>query len=268
MALICMRKNLMNKNPYDILGVSQNASTDEVKKAYRKKARENHPDLNPNDPDASRRMNELNEAYDRIINPEKYTRRSPAGASEPYSGGASRYGYGYSDTRGQETGYDWNNTQGTGNNPYTWPGGFDFNDIFGYGQSASRGNIRPEVAATDSAEVRQAINDINAQHYDQAVRMLVGIPSLNRNARWYYLSAIANKGAGNALTALEQIRKAVQLEPNNNDYLRTQNAFQQTAKTYQQQSQERGFNLGTIDPGTICCGLCLAQYACRFFGGF
>ena len=52
----------MAENPYDVLGVSRDASLDEVKKAYRKKARENHPDLNPNDPAAAERLTKLTEA--------------------------------------------------------------------------------------------------------------------------------------------------------------------------------------------------------------
>lgn len=77
----------MAMDPYSVLGVSRDASQDEVKKAYRRKARENHPDLNPNDPNAAERMNEVNEAYDRIMNPEKYAaadrRASAASAGLP-----------------------------------------------------------------------------------------------------------------------------------------------------------------------------------------
>ncbi len=65
----------MIQDPYRVLGVSKDATQDEIKRAYRKKAKENHPDLHPNDPEASKRMNEINEAYDMLMNPEKYAQR-------------------------------------------------------------------------------------------------------------------------------------------------------------------------------------------------
>ena len=106
----------MAENPYDVLGVSRDASLDEVKKAYRKKARENHPDLNPNDPAAAERMNKINEAYDRIVNPEKYAARDRrAAASNPgagYGAGGAAGGAGYAGGTG---------TGGAGGAGGTWP---------------------------------------------------------------------------------------------------------------------------------------------------
>ena len=91
----------MVENPYDVLGVSRDASLDEVKKAYRKKARENHPDLNPNDAAAAERMNKINEAYDRIVNPEKYAARDRrAAASNPSAGYGAGGGCGGSGCNG------------------------------------------------------------------------------------------------------------------------------------------------------------------------
>lgn len=49
---------------YDLLGVSPDANEDEVKKAYRKKAREHHPDKNPDDPEASQKFQEMLAAYE------------------------------------------------------------------------------------------------------------------------------------------------------------------------------------------------------------
>lgn len=49
----------MVTDPRKVLGVSETASQDEIKRAYRRKAKECHPDLHPNDPDAAKKMNEL-----------------------------------------------------------------------------------------------------------------------------------------------------------------------------------------------------------------
>ena len=248
-------------NPYAVLGVSESATPDEVKKAYRKKARENHPDLNPNDPSAAERMNQINEAYDRIMNPEKYAARDRrAGAAGGAYGGAGR---GQSAGGGQGWG-----TEG----PYGWTGGFgfDFDDLFGFGGAgtASGEPIHPEASMHDSATVRQAIAAINAGNYQQAVTLLASVVSGQRNARWYYLSALAHQGAGNTLRALELIRKAVQMDPGNSDYQRAQRQFQHAGTTYRQEGQAQGFSIGFVDPATICCGLCLAQMLCRAFMPF
>ena len=61
----------MIEDPYKILGVSPNASDEEIKRAYRRLAKQYHPDRNPGDREAARKMQEVNAAYEQIKNPDK-----------------------------------------------------------------------------------------------------------------------------------------------------------------------------------------------------
>ena len=56
----------MAKSFYDVLGVSKDASADEIKSAYRKLARQYHPDLHPGDEEAANKFKEISEAYDKL----------------------------------------------------------------------------------------------------------------------------------------------------------------------------------------------------------
>ncbi len=53
-------------NPYDVLGVSPQATDEELTRAYKTLAKRYHPDLHPNDPNAADRMGEINRAYDNV----------------------------------------------------------------------------------------------------------------------------------------------------------------------------------------------------------
>lgn len=257
----------MTENPYDILGLPHDAPLDEVKRAYRKKARENHPDLNPDDPAAEERMNKINEAYDRITNPDKYAASDARkrGYGAPYTPGYNGYGSpgGSSSAGGPSHGGSQAPYDSPGADQYTWTT-INFDDLFGGGWGTASGPIHPEAAAADSPEVRQAIYQINTSNYADAINILQRIPSTGRDARWNYLFALANNGAGKTVAAHDHIKRARQMDPQNPDYIRAEQSFSRRAQTYAQQGTERGFTTVGLDPNWICCCVCLGPACCSY----
>ena len=80
----------MAKNPYTVLGVSETATDEEIRAAYRRLAKQYHPDLNPNDSTAAAKMNDVNVAYDQIKTAEK---RAAYRASEQTQNSYYQSGY-------------------------------------------------------------------------------------------------------------------------------------------------------------------------------
>lgn len=94
------------RDPYELLGVSRNASETEIKAAFRKQAVQHHPDRNPGDPSASERFKEINEAYQILSDPNKRAAfdRYGEAAFDPMRGqpGAGGPGFGFVDFQGFE----------------------------------------------------------------------------------------------------------------------------------------------------------------------
>ena len=97
--------------------------------------------------------------------------------------------------------------------------------------------------------------------YREALNVLAS--AQEKNARWYYLSALANDGLGNQVTALEHIRRAVSLEPDNMQYLQTLSAIENGGATYRRQAGNfRGFDMrGNL--WQLCLCWLFQLYCCR-----
>lgn len=136
-------------------------------------------------------------------------------------------------------------------------GGYSQYDPFGFGGYG--GYRQRSYADTESGDSYQqaAMNYIRFGRYREALNALEN--SSDRNARWYYLSALANHGLGNQVTALEHIRRAVSMEPDNQEYLDALNRIEYGGTAYRQQAGNfRGFEMRS----NPCMNLCLC-YLCQ-----
>lgn len=169
---------MSKRDYYEILGVSKNASDDEIKKAYRKLAVKYHPDKNPGDKAAEEKFKEINEAHDVLSDKQKRARYDQfghagvnGGAGNPFANGGNPFGKGGNfNFNGQTFNFDFGG------------GGFDdiLGSIFGFGSAGARRQSRGadyETLLTISFEeaIFGTTKVINVNNSDLKIKVPAGI---------------------------------------------------------------------------------------------
>lgn len=248
----------MYTDPYEILGVSRDATTDEIKKAYRKLSRKYHPDANINNPNAAEaeeKFKAVQQAYEQIMDEKEHGGR--------FSG--SHYGPGSSRSSGGFGGGSYGQNQ---NDYDDWFGGFGgfggFGSPYGHGNNQqNRGGYNQGNYSSNSSTnsyLQAAANYINSAHYQEALNVLNGMN--DRPAHWYFLSAYANRGLGNTILALEHAKQAVTMEPSNYQYKALLDQLQNGGQWY----HNMGGNYGRTSSSSMnkwCIDMLLLNLFCN-----
>ena len=208
-------------DPYSVLGISRGATDDEIKKAYRALSRKYHPDANINNPNKDQAEAKFKEVQ------------------QAYQQIMQERSYGGSADGNGQGGYN----------------GDPFGGFWQYGGF----NTQQRQETQEDTHMQAAANYINNGYYQEALNVLSGISS--RNARWYYLSALANSGVGNNVKAQEDISEAVRLEPNNFQYQSLKQRLEGGTGWYQKQSTVYG--RPDFSGQDWCMKMCLLNLLCN-----
>lgn len=219
-------------DPYKILGISPNASDDEVKKAYKALCKKYHPDANINNPDKKKieeLFKQVQQAYQIIM------KQRTSGAAYGTSGNYRQQAGGYA--------------SGTGAS-----GDFfeDFWNMFG-----GFGGFQSVYQESDLA-YREVVRYMQNGYYKEARTILDNIA--DRGGRWYFYSAQVHNGLGNKMTAIEHAKMAAAFEPDNQNYKILLSMIENGSIWYEGRSRQYGSP--AYEGGSFCLKLCLLNLMC------
>ncbi len=162
------------KDYYKILGVSKNASADEIKKAYRKLAVKYHPDKNPENKEAETRFKEISEAYEVLRDPEKRKKYDQLGSNWNQFQGADTGGFDYSQFGGGRRGKSRSYFSGNMDDLFgdSDDGFSDFFNAFFGGFGGSSGGFRQQNQQVKGEDLRSELTISLSEAYHGTSRLL------------------------------------------------------------------------------------------------